>query len=149
MAYMNQERKQQRAPIIKAILKKYNVKGTLAVRNHSTLVLNIKSGSIDFIENYIKTDADKHYGNKMDQNQIEYLRKNNAIDVNPYWYQEHYTGKAKDFLKEVLDAMYGSDYFDESDAQVDYFHCSHYVDVNIGTWNKPYEVEGSWEKVTV
>jgi hypothetical protein len=149
MAYMNQERKQQRAPIIKAILKKYNVKGTLAVRNHSTLVLNIKSGSIDFIENYIKTDADKHYGNKMDQNQIDYLRKNNAIDVNPYWYQEHYTGKAKDFLKEVLDAMYGSDYFDESDAQVDYFHCSHYVDVNIGTWNKPYEVEGSWEKVTV
>ena len=146
---MNQERKQQRAPIIKAILKKYNVKGTLAVRNHSTLVLNIKSGSIDFIENYIKTDADKHYGNKMDQNQIDYLRKNNAIDVNPYWYQEHYTGKAKDFLKEVLDAMYGSDYFDESDAQVDYFHCSHYVDVNIGTWNKPYEVEGSWEKVTV
>ena len=149
MAYMNQERKQQRAPIIKAILKKYNVKGTLAVRNHSTLVLNIKSGSIDFIENYIKTDADKHYGNKMDQNQIDYLRKNNAIDVNPYWYQEHYTGKAKDFLKEVVDAMYGSDYFDESDAQVDYFHCSHYVDVNIGTWNKPYEVEGSWEKVTV
>ena len=149
MAYMNQERKQQRAPIIKAILKKYNVNGTLAVRNHSTLVLNIKSGSIDFIENYIKTDADKHYGNKMDQNQIDYLRKNNAIDVNPYWYQEHYTGKAKDFLKEVLDAMYGSDYFDESDAQVDYFHCSHYVDVNIGTWNKPYEVEGSWEKVTV
>jgi len=149
MAYMNQERKQQRAPIIKAILKKYNVKGTLAVRNHSTLVLNIKSGSIDFIENYIKTDADKHYGNKMDQNQIDYIRNNRSLDVNPYWYQEHYSGVAKDFLKEVLDAMYGSDYFDESDAQVDYFHCSHYVDVNIGTWNKPYEVEGSWEKVTV
>lgn len=149
MAYMNQERKQQRAPIIKAILKKYNVKGSLSVRNHSTLVLNIKSGSIDFIENYIKTDADKKYGSKMDQNQIDFLRKNKAVDVNPYWYQEHYTGKAKGFLKEVLDAMYGSDYFDESDAQVDYFHCSHYVDVNIGTWNKPYEVEGSWECVTV
>lgn len=149
MAYMNQERKQQRAPIIKAILKKYNVKGSLAVRNHSTLVLNIKSGSIDFIENYIKTDADKHYGNKMSQDQIDYIRNNKSLDVNPYWYQEHYTGKAKDFLKEVLDAMYGSDYFDETDAQVDYFHCSHYVDVNIGSWNKPYQVEGSWEAVTV
>jgi hypothetical protein len=140
MAYMSQERKQQRAPIIKAILKKYGVKGSLSVRNHSTLVLNIKSGKIDFIENFIQTDGIGH-GRKMDQSQIDYIRKNKSLDVNPYWYQEHYTGKAKDFLKEVLDAMYGSDYFDESDAQVDYFHCSHYVDVNIGRWNKPYTVE--------
>jgi hypothetical protein len=140
MAYMSQERKQQRAPIIKAILKKYGVKGSLSVRNHSTLVLNIKSGKIDFIENYIGTNGSKHY-NVMSQDQIDYIRKNKSVDVNPYWYQEHFTGKAKDFLKEVLDAMYGSDYFDDSDAQVDYFHCSHYVDVNIGKWNKPYTVE--------
>jgi len=140
MAYMNQERKQQRAPIIKAILKKYGVKGTLSVRNHSTLVLNIKSGKIDFIENFIQTDGIGH-GRKMDQSQIDYIRKNKSLDVNPYWYQEHFTGKAKDCLKEILDAMYGSDYFDESDAQVDYFHCSHYVDVNIGSWKQPYTVE--------
>jgi hypothetical protein len=140
MAYMSQERKQQRAPIIKAILKKYGVKGTLAVRNHSTLVLNIKSGKIDFIENYIGTNGSKHY-NVMSQDQIDYIRNNKSLDVNPYWYQDHFSGDAKDFLKEVLDAMYGSDYFDESDAQVDYFHCSHYVDVNIGSWNKPYTVE--------
>ena len=57
MAYMSQERKQSLAPAIKAVLKKYGVKGTLAVNNHSTLVLNIKSGSIDFIENFIATDA--------------------------------------------------------------------------------------------
>jgi hypothetical protein len=140
MAYMSQERKQQRAPIIKAILKKYGVKGSLSVRNHSTLVLNIKSGKIDFIENYIGTNGSKHY-NVMSQDQIDYIRKNKSVDVNPYWYQEHFTGKAKDFLKEVLDAMYGSDYFDESDAQVDYFHCSHYVSVNIGKWNQPYTVQ--------
>lgn len=138
MAYMSQERKQQRAPIIKAILKKYGVKGSLAVRNHSTLVLNIKSGKIDFIENYINTDANLHHGGKMSQDQIDYIRKNNSLDVNPYWFKEHYTGVAKEFLTEIFDAMYGSDYFDESDAQVDYFHCSHYVSVNIGSWNKPY-----------
>ena len=141
MAYFNQERKAQRAPIIKAILKKYNVKGSLSVRNHSTLVLSLKSGAIDFIENFINTDANVMHGRKMSQDQIDYIRKNKSLDVNPYWYQEHFTGKAKDFLKEVLDAMYGSDYFDDSDAQVDYFHCSHYVDVNIGRWNKPYTVE--------
>jgi hypothetical protein len=148
MAYFNQERKKERAPVIKSILKKYGVKGSLAVRHHSTFVLNIKSGSIDFIENYIKTDADKNYGNKMDQNQIDYIRNNKALDVNPYWYQEHYTGKALSFLKEVFKAMNAGNH-DNSDIQSDYFDVGWYVDVNIGQWNKPYEVEGSWEKVTV
>ena len=32
----------------------------------------------------------------------------------------------------------GKDYFDHSDAQIDYFHCSHYIDVNIGRWDQPY-----------
>jgi hypothetical protein len=148
MAYFNQERKQERAPVIKAILKKYGVKGSLAVRNHSTFVLNIKSGSVDFIENYIKTDADKHYGNKMDQNQIDYLRKNKAVDVNPYWFQEHYSGKAKQFLTEVFAAMNKGNH-NNSEIQTDYFDVGWYVDVNIGQWNKPYELEGSWEAVTV
>ena len=148
MAYFNQERKSQKAPAIKAILKKYGVKGSLAVRNHSTFVLNIKSGSIDFIENYIKTDADKNYGNKMDQNQIDYIRNNKALDVNPYWYQEHYTGKALSFLKEVFKAMNAGNH-DNSDIQTDYFDVGWYVDVNIGQWNKPYALEGSWEAVTV
>ena len=148
MAYFNQERKQERAPAIKAILKKYGVKGSLAVRNHSTFVLNIKSGSVDFIENYIKTDADKHYGNKMDQNQIDYLRKNKAVDVNPYWFQEHYSGKALSFLKEVFKAMNNGNH-DNSDIQSDYFDVGWYVGINIGQWNKPYELEGSWEAVTV
>ena len=148
MAYFNQERKSQKAPVIKDILKKYGVKGSLAVRNHSTFVLNIKSGSIDFIENYIKTDADKNYGNKMDQNQIDYIRKNKALDVNPYWYQEHYTGKALSFLKEVFKAMNAGNH-DNSDIQTDYFDVGWYVDVNIGQWNKPYALEGSQEAVTV
>ena len=140
MAYFNQERKQERAPVIKAILKKYGVKGSLAVRNHSTFVLNIKSGSVDFIENYIKTDADKHYGNKMSQEQIEYIRNNKALDVNPYWYQEHYTGKALSFLKEVFTAMNKGNH-DNSDVQTDYFDVGWYVDVNIGSWDKPYILE--------
>ena len=138
MAYMSQERKQQRAPIIKAILKKYGVKGSLSVRNHSTLCLNIKSGKIDFIENYIQADANSMHGGKMTKDQIDHIRKNQSLDVNPYWFKEHYSGDAKEFLTEVLDAMHGSDYFDHSDAQTDYFHCSHYVDVNIGRWNQPY-----------
>jgi hypothetical protein len=140
MAYFNQERKQQKAPAIKAILKKYGVKGSLAVRNHSTFVLNIKSGSIDFIENYIDTDNKVMHGKKMSQDQIDYIRKNKSLDVNPYWYQEHFNGKALKFLKEVFTAMNGGNH-DNSDAQVDYFDVGWYVDVNIGSWNNPYTIE--------
>ena len=137
MAYMSQERKQSLAPAIKAVLKKYGVKGTLAVRNHSTLVLNIKSGSIDFIENFIATDANVMHGRKMSQDQIDYIRKNRSLDVNPYWYKEHFSGKAKEFLSELLPAMNKGNH-DNSDIQTDYFDVGWYVDVNIGKWNKPY-----------
>ena len=137
---MNQERKAQRAPVIKAILKKYGVKGTLSVRNHSTLTLNVKSGKIDFIGNYIKTDLAKHHGKKMAQDQIDNLLKKRNLDVNPYWFHEHFSGKAKSFLTEVFAALKGDDFFDETDAQIDYFHTSHYSYVNIGQYNKPYEL---------
>jgi hypothetical protein len=140
MAYFNQDRKQERAPAIKAILKKYGVKGSLAVRNHSTFVLNIKSGKIDFVENFIQTDMDKPYANKMTQDRIDYLRANNSLDVNPYWYQEHFSGVAKAFLSEVFTAMNKGNH-DNSDIQTDYFDVGWYSDVNIGSWNKPYTVE--------
>ena len=140
MAYVSQERKQQLAPAIKAVLKKYGVKGTLGVRHHSTLVLNIKSGPIDFIENFIQTDADSNIGRKMSQSQIDYLRKNQSMDVNPYWYQEHFSGKALSFLKEVLPLMNNGNH-DNSDVQTDYFDVGWYISVNIGKWDKPYVLE--------
>lgn len=141
MAYMNQERKARITSKLKPILAKYGVKGSLSVRNHSTIVLTLKSGRIDFIENYIKTDIDKPYGNKMSQDQVDYIRQNQSLDVNPYWFQEHFTGNAKEFLTKAFNALKSADWYDESDAQVDYFNTAYYVDVNVGKWNKPYIVQ--------
>jgi hypothetical protein len=84
----------------------------------------------------------------MSQDQIEYIRKNQSIDVNPYWFKEHFSDKSLNFLKEIFTAMNEGNH-DRSDIQSDYFDVGWYVDVNIGKWNKPYEVEGSWEKVTL
>ena len=134
MAYMNAERKAQRATEIKEICQRYGIKATLSVRNHSTLVLNIKSGAIDFIGNYKENQLGRVSA---------FVRENQTItslDVNPYWYKEHFTGSALAFLTEAIAAMYGADYYDESDAQTDYFHCSHYIDVNVGRWDRPYQV---------
>ena len=121
MAYMNQEKKAKIAPAVKAILKKYNVKASLAVRNHSTLVLNVKQGSLDFIKDYGDSEDAAKFG----------------IQVNPYHYKSHFTGKSVKFLSEVITAMNDGNH-DRSDIQSDYFDVGWYVDVNIGQWNKPY-----------
>ena len=89
MAYMSQERKAQLAPAIKAVLKKYNIKASIAVNNHSTLVVNIKQGEIDFIENFIQTDKDGISGRKMAQDQIDYIRKNQRSEEHTSELQSH------------------------------------------------------------
>jgi hypothetical protein len=139
MAYMNQEKKAKIATVLKPILKKYGIKGSLSVRNHSSIVLTLKSGSVDFIENFIQTDSIGH-GRKMDQSQIDYIRKTNYLDVNPYWFQEHFSGVAKEFLSEAMVALKSADWYDKSDIQSDYFNTAYYVDINIGKWNTPYIV---------
>lgn len=121
MAYMNQERKKQLAPGIKSVLNKYGVKGSIAVRDHMVLVVNLKSGAVDFQKDYTGEGA-HHY------------------QINPYWFEKHYTGKAKKFLQELLAAMRGNLWYDNSDAMVDYFDTAYYMDVNVGQWNKEYEV---------
>jgi hypothetical protein len=134
MAYMSQEHKAKLAPTIRAICKRYGIKATLAVRNHSTLMLTIKQGEIDFIGNSNQVCGNDHY-------QVARGFKPNTSgyeSVNPYHYKSHFSGRALEFLQEVIPAMYGPDYFDHSDSQSDYFHCSHYIDVSIGRWNSPY-----------
>ena len=132
MAYMNQERKAKIASLLKPVLKKYGVKGTLAVRSHMTICLNIKSGNIDFIKNYNDTVQSQPGGFRNGS------PAKNHIDVNPYWYQDHFSGKAKQFLSEAFAALKGAEWYDNSDAMTDYFDTAYYVDVNVGSWNKPY-----------
>jgi hypothetical protein len=116
MAYVSKEDKAKLTPAIKAVFARYGVKGTIAVRHHSALVVTVKSGVIDF--------------------------GGNNIDVNVYWINEHYTGVARDFLNELHQAMMGPDWFCEDDAMTDYFHRSHYCDINIGRWDRPYVFTG-------
>jgi hypothetical protein len=61
--------------------------------------------------------------------------------VNPYHFQNHYDGVAKEFLTEAFQALKAADWYDESDAMTDYFNTAYYVDVNIGKWDKPYILE--------
>lgn len=125
MAYMNQEMKSTISKNLKPVLKKFGVKGTLSVSNHSTIVLTLKSGKVDFFADYGDSEDARKFG----------------IDVNPYWFHEHFTGKSKQFLTEAFRALKSANWYDESDIQTDYFNTAYYFRINVGKWNKPYIME--------
>jgi hypothetical protein len=142
MAHMNQEKKAKIASLLKPILAKYGIKATLSVRNHMTICLNIKSGSIDFIYNYTSWNrlVTVEPAKRMSDEHYYHVYEKRYINVNPYHYQNHFSGAAKSFLTQAMKALKGANWYDKSDIQSDYFDTAYYVDINIGQWNKPYEV---------
>jgi hypothetical protein len=135
VAYMNQERKQKISNALKPILAKYGMKGSLKVRNHTAISLTLRSGPIDFIGDLVEQRQWGYVTHKFDKSK---MRENYELQVNQYWIDEHYTGVSLEFLKQVKEAMQAADYYDRSDAQIDYFDTAYYYDINVGSWNKPY-----------
>jgi len=117
MAYMSQQHKKELSPQIKNVLKKYNVKATIGVRHHSTLVLNVKSSKLDFLKG---KDCD-------------------SLSINPYSIDNNHSDECANFLNEVSNAMMTGNH-DKSDLMTDYHNVGWYIDINIGQWNKPYEL---------
>ena len=117
MAYISQKDKKDLSVGIKKVLKKYGCKGNIGVKNHMSLYVDVMEGPIDF----------KH------------THGDGYTQVNTYWIDDHWSGVAKDFLNELLTEMKGKKYFNNDDIQTDYFCRSHYTDINIGKWNKPYQ----------
>jgi len=125
MAYVSQEMKKELAPQIKAVLKKYGMKGSIAVRHHMSLVVNIKSGKLDILGALGASEYERDY-----------------VQVNPYWIEENYDNpEVVAFLSELKEAMEGPNFFCHDDSMTDYFHRSHYIDINVGQFNKPYILE--------
>lgn len=123
MAYMSQERKKQIAQKLKQALKGSGLKYSLAVNHHSTLVMTIISGPIDF------------YNDLVSSRQAP-LEKYN-FGVNQYWYKEHYTGESLKILDTIIPILNEGNH-DNSDIMTDYFDVGWYLDINVGRWNKPY-----------
>lgn len=133
MAYISQEDKARLAPKIKAILKKYGLKGSIAIRHYSTLVVNIRSGSLDIIGNWWEY-------RQTHPTQADYTTKPENIEIyGQHGAEDRFTGKVQEFVKEIMAAMRGENYHNRSDIMTDYFDVSHYYTVNIGKWDKPYQ----------
>ena len=129
MAYYNQDMKKAIQPSIKAVLAEYGMSGSLSIRNHSTVVLTLTAGPIDF---GLDNTSDLFPG---------------YAQVNVYWIAEHYTGVACEFLKKAYKILMAGNH-NHNDVQTDYFDVGWYVDINIGRWNKPYVVTASKNQLT-
>lgn len=131
MAYINQERKKQLEPAIKALLKEYGLKGSLRISHHSTLILTIAAGEIDFIGNYNETGERNHY------RAISWCPATDYIQANHYHLDKTFSGRAFEALDKLRDAMMIGNH-DRSDISSDYFDVGWWIAIHIGAWNKPY-----------
>jgi len=140
MAYFGQEKKKMVAPAIKAVLKKYGVKGTIGVRHHMSLVVNIMSGKLDFLgaaQKHVDLENEKR-GMKYSGDIGDYLQVNEFYAEE--WMRKVGEDKIADFYKELIAAMKSAGWYNNSDPMTDYFDTAYYTDINIGKWNKGYEV---------
>ena len=132
MAYMNQDKKKVIKANLDKVLKPLGIKYSLRVQDYMSITCTLRSGEVDFIENFKQTT-----GNEFDQ----HVR--NHIQVNPYWYQDHFTHRPQRIIGECLDALRSADYYDKSDAMIDYFETAYYYHLDVGSWDKPYELKGT------
>ena len=138
MAYISQDQKKERLPAIKSILKKYGLKGTDGIRNHSTLTVNIRSGELDLIgmENEERT---KNAEGRLAPFDIPRLVRDNYFQVNTYHVSDYENETMRNLFTELVSAMKGKEWYNRSDYSTDYFDISFYVDINVGNWDKPYQ----------
>lgn len=132
MAYVSQELKKKLAPGIKAVLAKYKLRGSIAVHNNSTLVVNIKSGALNFIDNIWAVAQDKHGPQRCGTRE-----KPTYIQVNESRIHDNCTGVPRECLLALKTAMCEGNW-DKSDIQTDYFNVGWYTNINVGSWDAPY-----------
>jgi hypothetical protein len=137
MAYMNQEQKAQLAPAIKAVFKRYGMKGSISVDNYSSLVVTIKSGKLDLIGEANRFN--REYAERTGQRFHEVKDYYQANAYRPDQYADNTVGQ---FFRELTAAMCGNLWYDRSDIMTDYFDTAYYLHINVGKWNRPYVCTG-------
>lgn len=130
MAYVNQEKKAKIAEALKLVMPK-GWKYTLAVRHHSTIVLTIASAPIDILAERARVCASRK-GMK-----LEHEREH--VNLNVYHLDAAFDGELLTTFKAIKAALDTGNH-DRSDLMSDLFDVGHYVEINVGRWNKSFEV---------
>lgn len=124
MAYVSQEKKAKIAAALKAVVPA-GWKYSLSVRHHRTIVMTVASAPFDLIGAFKGTE---HFDPKSAKHH----------QVNPYHYRSQLDDECvADVFDRIFDAL-NTDNHDRSDSMTDYFDVGHYVELDLGRWNKPF-----------
>ncbi len=103
-----------------------NLKFSVRNYNHcSGVTVTIKSGNIDFM------------------NSVDCTYSRDYIQVNEYHIDRDYTGEAKDVLNNILSTIKGVKTIADrnfGDPSADYADMTYFLNLNIGEWDKPYQL---------
>lgn len=133
MAYVNQERKAKLAAKVKEVIPA-GWKYSLAVRNHSTIVLTISAAPVDLLAEYARV-ANAKYASSGDTG-LRYEEPPSYHQVNEYHLETQFDESLPVF--EAIKIALNDGNHDRSDSQTDYFDVGWYVNINLGRWDKPF-----------
>lgn len=138
MAYIEQETKKKINLALKKVIPK-SWKWSLGINHYSTLVLTVWSAPVDMIADHVA------YINARNTQpwQHRYEEKPTHISVNHHWLDEQFVSQElTDLWKRILETIKDAgEWFDKSDIQTDYFNTAFYISLNLGRWDKPFEVK--------
>lgn len=129
MAYMSQDRKKRIAAELKKVVPS-DWKYTLSVQHHSQLTMTIRKGP----EALMIEPESWRYGEFTEQHMVE----GGYRDLNVYHLKSYVVPELYDTMKAILDTLNLENY-DNSDVMSDYFDVGYYVELNIGSYDKPFE----------
>lgn len=126
MAYASKERKATIAAGLKEVMPK-DWKYSLAIRHHSTFVLTIAKAPVDLVKLATANG---------------YRAYDNHVQLGGHNVARHFEGtEVAEVFNKIQKVMYSADYHDRSDAMIDLHDTAYYVDMNLGRWDKGFEVQ--------
>lgn len=143
MACMNQDKKRRIAAILKGIVPS-GWKYSLAVINHTAIVMTIRAAPVDFIQLRIAQLRKAAAGPCPDYARRSWLAEQQHLEDGSRGCFRIREDGVNDFPDDVAAILRGvfaalnTDNHDRSDAMTDYFDVGHYVTLRVGTDDKPF-----------
>lgn len=132
MAYVDQAKKQKIAAALKLVVPT-GWKYSLAVSNHLSICMTIRSAPDDLLGmvERVRIERARQRGEREHNPVGTYVQLNH---IHPDSFAD---GEMLGTFRKIVEAL-NTDNHDNSDIQSDYFDVGHYVDLQLGRWNRPF-----------
>lgn len=114
-----------------------NMKFSVSKKDGSLRVAIMK-GDLDFRDLWEDIPYDKQYWRRWNDPKPHF---DGYVDINTY-HTDSYNPKYTSVFNEIVDIMKGEEWFDKSDARIDYFHTAYYLNLTIGKRDRDYIYTG-------